>query len=477
MHKQLCEGGEALRGKYRLFFPGIAFALMLSFLYSCGTASGVEPVEPTAYPSPILVTTNPTIPSIAGISWDSSNHAIIIRIKHWPASWSAWNMFVSGVKIPTGEGPGDIIVRPNAPLNQPPDGLIVGTLPWVTGLDKVDFPCCGSLQFSIPGIGLTNTYAYNLHDGGCVTASKQTCESDSIGDKTVKQDKPSHENMVLISAGTFWMGRQNRKGWSPMAAPEMFNDELPAHEVYVDAFYIDKYEVTNAQFKEFVDATRYITDAEKQGASDVMVPIKQAETPLKGSDIGWKWTSGASWRRPEGPGSSIDNRMNHPVVHITWNDANAFAKWVGKRLPTEAEWEKAARGGTKTNWYWGDNLDDSGKYANMYAEHRLDFQYPQGVFDGFSTTAPVGSFKPNHYGLYDMAGNVFEWTTDWYQYDYFKISPRDNPKGPASGIMRVIKGGAWYFCECYLRPAERQPSEIGTHNHGLGFRLALDVNK
>ncbi len=283
------------------------------------------------------------------------------------------------------------------------------------------------------------------------------------------------EDMELIPAGTFLMGREDREGWSPMAAPEMFNDELPPHEVYVDAFYIDKYEVTNRQFKEFVDATGYITDAERDGGSDVMVAAELADTPIQGTDIGWKWVALANWRVPEGPGSSIVNIMDHPVVHVSWNDANAYAKWVGKRLPTEAEWEKAARGGAVTNWYWGDALDSAGEYANLYGEHRHDFIYPAEVLDGYDRTAPVGVLKPNAYGLYDIAGNVFEWVADWYKYDYFSISPHDNPKGPLTGTEKVMKGGSWYFCECYLRPANRNSSEIRRHDSGLGFRLVLDI--
>lgn len=285
------------------------------------------------------------------------------------------------------------------------------------------------------------------------------------------------ENMVLIPAGAFLMGREDREGWSPMAAPEMFNDELPAHEVYVDAFYIDKYEVTNRQFKGFVDVTAYVTDAEKNNASDVMVPAERADTVILGTDIGWKWTQGASWRIPKGPGSNIENLIDYPVVHVSWNDVNAYAKWIGKRLPTEAEWEKAARGGTNTNWFWGDSLGAAGRYQNMYAEHRLDYQYPQEVFDGYSESAPIGSFLPNSYGLYDTSGNVFEWVNDWYQYDFFSESPRNNPKGPDNSTGKVIKGGGWDFCECYTRPANRQPSEgLSDHRDALGFRLALDAN-
>jgi len=287
--------------------------------------------------------------------------------------------------------------------------------------------------------------------------------------------KVTTENMVLIPAGNFLMGREDREGWSPMAAPEMFGDELPPHEVYIDAFYIDKYEVTNRQFKEFVDATGYVTDAERHGGSEVMVPADGADTPIQGTDIGWKWVNGATWRTPEGPGSSIDELMDYPVVQVSWNDANAYASWVGKRLPTEAEWEKAARGGAITNWFWSDELDDAGKYANFYGEHRKDYVYPTEALDGYYMTAPVGSLQPNSYGLYDTAGNVFEWVSDWYQYDYFSHSPVNNPKGPESGDRKVIKGGGWYLCECYLRPANRESGEIEHHDHGLGFRLALDA--
>jgi len=284
----------------------------------------------------------------------------------------------------------------------------------------------------------------------------------------------STESMVLIPAGSFLMGREDREGWVPMAAPEAFNDELPAHNVYLDAFYIGKYEVTNRQFKEFVDATNYKTYAEEVGGSSVMVSLEQAGTPILGTDIGWRWIDGASWRTPDGPGSTIDGLMDYPVTHVNWNDAVAYAKWAGKRLPTEAEWEKAARGGTVTNWFWGDDLDSAGRYANLYGEHRKDYTYSAEVYDGYNRTAPVGSLQPNGYGLYDTAGNVFEWTSDWYQYSYFNNSPDSNPLGPAAGEQKVVKGGSWYFCECYLRPANRQPMEIDRTDSGLGFRLAMD---
>lgn len=293
----------------------------------------------------------------------------------------------------------------------------------------------------------------------------------------VVANEASTEHMALIPAGSFMMGREEREGWSPMAAPEMFGDELPLHEVYLGAFYIDKYEVTNGQFNEFVDATGYVTDAEQHGASAVMVPQEQANEPVQGTDMGWSTArEGATWRTPEGPGSSIEDFMDYPVVHVSWNDANAYAAWVGKRLPTEAEWEKAARGGVDTNWFWSDGLDNAGEYANFYGEHRTDYIYPAEAVDGYYQLAPVGSLIPNDYGLYDTAGNAFEWAADWYQYDYFSISPPNNPEGPDSGTGKVVKGGGWYLCECYLRAANRESRRTEDHDHGLGFRLALDAD-
>jgi formylglycine-generating enzyme required for sulfatase activity len=331
--------------------------------------------------------------------------------------------------------------------------------------------------------GETSTLNFTISTG-------EITEQEAVEEEITEHEEI--ENMVLIPAGNFLMGRDEDRGWSAMGVPEMFGDELPIHAVYVEAFYIDKYEVTNRQFKEFVDTTGYVTDAERHGSSETIVPADEAQIPFQGTDIGWISGEGVTWRTPEGQHSTIEELMDHPVVHVSWNDANAYAQWVGKRLPTEAEWEKAAGGGAMTTWFWSDELniddgvvsvaiDSAGKYANFYGEHRLDIVYPKEACDGYDRTAPVGSLQPNGYGLYDTAGNVFEWVSDWYQYDYFTNSQVNNPKGPESGdylggqVTKVIKGGGWYLCECYLRPANREPGEIERHDSGLGFRLALDA--
>lgn len=266
------------------------------------------------------------------------------------------------------------------------------------------------------------------------------------------RQQKSDDEMVFIKGGTLLMG-------SDQGLPY----EGPVHKVTVSSFWMDRYEVTNRQFKKFVDATRYATEAEKYGWSGVFNPHKQEWAPTKGAD----------WRHPEGSGSSVEWRMNHPVIQVSWNDAQAYARWAGKRLPTEAEWEWAARGGLPRSEYtWGSDFMPEGRFmANTW----------QGIFpvkdegsDGFLSTAPVGNFPANGYGLFDMAGNVWEWTADWFAEDYFKRSQgaRD-PKGPENGIERVIRGGSWLcsanYCTGYRTGArQKTPTDSGLNN--LGFR-------
>ena len=260
--------------------------------------------------------------------------------------------------------------------------------------------------------------------------------------------------MARIPAGVFLMGSRDK-------AP----DEAPVHEVAVDAFWIDRREVTVAEFGAFMAATRYRTEAERIGWSEVFDRARGE----------WTRVDGADWRHPEGPGSS--GAAEEPVSQVSWNDAQSFARWAGKRLPTEAEWEYAARGGLAGRTYaWGDELRPGGRVmANWW----------QGVFpardtgeDGYRGRAPVGRFPPNGYGLYDVIGNVWEWCADWYGPGYYRGSPRRDPRGPASGKERVMRGGSWMcsenFCSNY-RVASRSRATPDSGLNNVGFRCARDA--
>ncbi len=307
--------------------------------------------------------------------------------------------------------------------------------------------------------------------------------------------------MVLIPGGIFDMGGDNEQ-----ASP----DEYPKHKVQVSAFYIDITEVTNAQFKLFVDATGYKTTAEEkpdweklkktlppgtpQPPDSVMVAaslvFKETAGPINLNDYSqwWHWVKGAYWKHPEGPGSSITGKENYPVVQVSWDDAMAFCKWAGKRLPTEAEWEYAARGGLANNIYpWGNEPVNTGKpKANMWEGN---FPYFNEKKDGFITAAPVKSYPANPYELYDMAGNVWEWCNDWYNADYYKTIVNitsKNPKGAEKSFdpaepyakKRSLRGGSFLcndsYCSGY-RVARRMKSSQDTGLEHTGFRCVRDV--
>jgi formylglycine-generating enzyme required for sulfatase activity len=261
--------------------------------------------------------------------------------------------------------------------------------------------------------------------------------------------------MVYIEGGTFTMG-----------AERGFPFEGPPHEVSVDGFYLDETEVTNAQFAAFVAAAGYITESEKQGSSGVFDPETGA----------WSLVDGADWSHPRGPGSSIEGRDDYPVIHVSWDDAAAYAQWAGKRLPTEAEWEYASRGGLQQATYpWGNELTPRGRHhANTW---QGEFPVQDQRQDGFGDVAPVKRFPPNGYGLYDISGNVWEWVADWYSPDYYRRSPARNPAGPQHGTERVHRGGSWLcsqnYCQGY-RVAARQKTTPDTALNNLGFRCAAD---
>lgn len=317
--------------------------------------------------------------------------------------------------------------------------------------------------------------------------SDEKAENAASSDSKKAPGKPP-EGMVWIPPGKFWMGAED---------PTM-TDTKPVREIDVSGFWIDQTEVTNRQFAEFVKATGYKTVAEiapkaedYPGADpDLLVPGSVVFTPSEGPVPldnflqWWRWQPGADWRHPEGPDSSIENRMDHPVVHIAYNDAEAYAKWAGKRLPTEAEWEKAARGGLQRKKYvWGDELNPDGHW--MSNNWQGGFPHANSKDDGFFSTAPVKSYPPNGFGLYDVSGNVWEWCSDWYRPDSYKSMASKDPKGPADSFdpqepgipKRVHRGGSFLcsdlYCIRYL-PAARGKGALDSGANHIGFRCVKD---
>ena len=321
-----------------------------------------------------------------------------------------------------------------------------------------------------------------------------TCAMEGIPSRSVATKKSQagegvdEVKMVLVKGGKFYLGS------------DYFEDAKPKHEVEVSDFYIDEHEVTNAQFQKFVEATNYVTVAERPldpkdfpGVDPKMLVAGSAVFVgnLQASDLHnplswWEYIEGACWRHPEGLKSTIKGRENHPVVHIAYEDAEAYAKWVGKRLPTEAEWELAAKANSHTDedYYWGNELKKDGKWmANTY---QGAFPKNNAKLDGFSGTAPVKSFPANAIGLYDMVGNVWEWCSDYYRWGYDSNANRVNPKGPTDShdpqepglVKRVQRGGSFLcvdsYCERY-KAGGRGKSEINSPTNNVGFRCVKDI--
>ncbi|MDR8392399.1 formylglycine-generating enzyme family protein [Aliifodinibius sp. S!AR15-10] len=314
-------------------------------------------------------------------------------------------------------------------------------------------------------------------NSGCCSPSRGTSSANKKGlsNEFCGSGESEKGGMTLIEGDTFLMGTDTDEGF-----PQ--DGEGPVREVKIDSFYMDTMAVTNRQFSRFIHETGYKTEAERFGWSFVFrdfIPQKIIKkNPSSPPDTPWwKGIEGARWNRPEGPGSHVNDRMEHPVVHVTWNDAMAYCKWAGKRLPTEAEWEYAARGGLQQKTYpWGDRLIPEG-------EHRCNIW--QGEFpghnteeDGFVGTAPVDAFQPNGYGLYNMAGNVWEWCSDWFSSSYPLLRVNDNPKGPGAGEARVIRGGSYLchrsYCNRY-RVAARTANTPDSSTGNMGFRCAKDA--
>jgi sulfatase modifying factor 1 len=321
----------------------------------------------------------------------------------------------------------------------------------------------------------------------------------NIDSLIVAGETGSTEGMVWIKGGEYMMGAADGEGRP---------DEYPQHKVKLDGFWIDITEVTNAQFKKFIDATGYITTAEKKpdweelkkqlppgtpkpdesmlvASSLVFTP---PVLPVQLNDVAqwWSWKEGADWKHPQGPGSTIEGKDNYPVVHVSWYDAVAYCKWAGKRLPTEAEWEMAARSSTDNKYTWGNEEPETGKpKANTW---QGSFPDKNTGWDQFNRSSPVKSFAPNGLGLYDMAGNVWEWCSDWYRPDHYSSKKNmlvANPKGPESSYdpmeptipKKVVRGGSFIchasYCKGY-RVSARMKTSPDTGLEHTGFRCVKD---
>lgn len=283
----------------------------------------------------------------------------------------------------------------------------------------------------------------------------------------------STNEMVLLHGGDFLMGTDYTAGFPA-------DGEGPVRRVTVSPFWIDQHTVRNLDFAKFVEATSYQTESERFGWSFVFEGDLPDALKVSQQVIGaewWRRIEGANWRHPEGPQSDIVNRAEYPVVHVSWNDASAYAAWAGKRLPTEAEWEFAARGGLEQALYpWGNDLTPNGEHlCNTW---QGTFPSQNSAEDGFVSTCPSGSYQPNGYGLYCMTGNVWEWCADWFDAEYHIHATRIDPVGPPVGSARVLKGGSYLchksYCNRY-RVAARSSNTPDSATTNMGFRCVRDV--
>jgi formylglycine-generating enzyme len=310
----------------------------------------------------------------------------------------------------------------------------------------------------------------------CVPSiARATLLEDSVraAAERVRVNRGSAENMIKVEPARFLMGTEYSGGF-----PE--DGEGPIRSVRLDAFYIDRGPVTNDQFGEFVASSGYVTEAERFGWSFVFHGEGSRSPTDMQAPVGlpwWRKMPGAKWNAPEGPDSSITGRMDHPAAHISWNDASAYAGWAGKRLPTEAEWEFAARGGLEQKLYpWGDELTPDGRHlCNIW----------QGTFpalntadDGYKGTSPVTAYPPNGFGVLSITGNAWEWCGDWWSPDFHQIASRLNPAGPRAGRSKVMKGGSFLchasYCNRY-RVAARTSNTPDSSCSNIGFRCVRDL--
>jgi formylglycine-generating enzyme len=317
---------------------------------------------------------------------------------------------------------------------------------------------------------------------------------------------PAPEGMVWIPGGEFSMGAVDPLGQDAnVVGMQATTDSRPVHRVHVDGFWMDATEVTNREFAKFVKATGHVTVAERKPraedfpgappenlvAGSVVFSPPDHAVPLDTHFRWWTYIQGADWRHPEGPGSGLEGRDQHPVLHVAYEDVEAYANWAGKRVPTEAEWEFAARGGLAGQVYpWGNEFMRDGKW--MANTHQGHFPNEDTRADAFHGAAPVAQYPPNAYGLYDVAGNVWEWTSDWYRDDYYaeleKSGVARNPQGPAESLdrsepgvaKRVHRGGSFLcteqYCSRYM-VGTRGKGDLSTGTNHLGFRLVKPVTR
>jgi formylglycine-generating enzyme required for sulfatase activity len=342
-------------------------------------------------------------------------------------------------------------------------------------------------------VGILGSSCQQAGESVQANVSEIVSDDATATNKIITDEK--HPGMVWIAGGGFEQGGDNEQASA---------DEYPKHKVEVSGFWMDATEVTNSQFAKFVKATGYVTVAEKKPdweelkkqlpagtpkpdesvlvASSLVFKPALSPVPLNDYSQWWEWKKAADWRHPHGPDSNIAGKEDHPVVHVTWIDAQAYAKWAGKRLPTEAEWEYASRGGLKNNIYpWGNESVNTGKpRANFW---QGNFPDKNTLTDKFYLSAPVKSFAPNGYGLYDMSGNVWEWCADLYHHKYYEDvkNGAKNPTGPNNSLdpdepsasKRVLRGGSFLcndsYCSGY-RSARRMKSTEDSSMEHLGFR-------
>jgi sulfatase modifying factor 1 len=304
----------------------------------------------------------------------------------------------------------------------------------------------------------------------CVPSARRAALLNLSSNPFERVAKGSTDGMVKLDGGPFLMGTNDREAFAA-------DGEGPVREVTLDPFYIDATPVTNAQFAEFVRATAYLTEAERFGWSFVFQGHVADRAVVEDTVLAAPWwckVSGAQWRNPS---PNVEVRDDHPVTHVSWNDAEEFARWAGKRLPTEAEWEYAARGGLEQKRFpWGDELMPEGKHVcNIF---QGEFPERDLAEDGYAGTSPVKAFPANNYGLYSVAGNTWEWCADWFHAAYHLVGSRKDPTGPSEGRARAMRGGSYLCHESYCnryRVAARTSNTPDSSTGNIGFRCVRDV--